>query len=92
MAPIWRSVTGITQGTANTLIHQLSHILKVTFSALGYVPARITKDMIKNLQLEETQPYTIDGTERPIVRPSNNEVQGIFYSGKKKHHTIKIIS
>jgi len=26
---------GITQGTANTLIHQLSHILKVTFSALG---------------------------------------------------------
>jgi hypothetical protein len=80
---------GITQGTANTLIHQLSHILKVTFSALGYVPARITEDIIKRLQLEETQPYAIDGTERPIVRPSNNEVQEMFYSGKKKHHTIK---
>ena len=80
---------GITQGTANTLIHQLSHILKVTFSELGYVPARITEDIIKRLQLEETQPYAIDGTERPIVRPSNNEVQEMFYSGKKKHHTIK---
>jgi len=79
----------ITQGTANTLIHQLSHILKLTLTELGYVPARITKDMMKRLQLEETQPYAIDGTERPIVRPLDNEVQEMFYSGKKKHHTVK---
>ena len=80
---------GISQGTANVLIHQLSHILKLTLAELGYVPARITEDMIKRLQLEETQPYVIDGTERPIVRPSNKVVQRTFYSGKKKHHTIK---
>ncbi len=79
----------INQGTANVLIHQLSHILKLTLAELGCVPARITEDMIKRLQFEETQPYAIDGTERPIVRPSNNEAQKMFYSGKKKHHTIK---
>ena len=81
----------ISQGTANVLIHQLSHILKLTLAELGYVPARITEDMIKRLQLEETQPYVIDGTERPIVRPSNKVVQRTFYSGKKKHHTIDFI-
>ena len=72
----------INQGTANVLIHQLSHILKLTLAELGCVPARITEDMIKRLQFEETQPYAIDGTERPIVRPSNNEAQKMFYSGK----------
>jgi hypothetical protein len=79
----------ISQGTANVLIHQLSYILKLTLAELGYVPARVTEDMIKRLQFEEIQPYAIDGTERPIVRPSDNAVQKIFYSGKKKHHTIK---
>ena len=79
----------INQGTANVLIHQLSHILKLTLAELGHVPARITEDMMKILQLEGKQPYAIDGTERPIIRPSNNEVQEMFYSGKKKHHTIK---
>ena len=79
----------INQGTANVLIHQLSHILKLTLAELDCVPARITEDMIKRLQFEETQPYAIDGTERPIVRPSNNEAKKMFYSGKKKHHTIK---
>ncbi len=79
----------INQGTANVLIHQLSHILKLTLAELSYVPARITEEMMNRLQLEETQPYAIDGTERPIVRPLDNKVQKMFYSGKKKHHTIK---
>jgi len=79
----------MSQGTANTLIHQLSQILKLTLTELGHVPARLTEDMINRLQLEETQPYAIDGTERPIVRPSNNDVQEMFYSGKNKHHAIK---
>jgi len=31
----------------------------------------------------------IDGTERPIRRPSSRERRKAFYSGKKKRHTIK---
>ena len=32
-----------------------------------------------------------DGTERPINRPSVPEEQELYYSGKKRHHTIKNI-
>jgi hypothetical protein len=31
----------------------------------------------------------IDGTERPIQRPQDPEVQKLNYSGKKKRHTCK---
>ena len=30
-----------------------------------------------------------DGTERPIQRPKDAQVQKTYYSGKKKQHTIK---
>lgn len=75
---------GMSQGTANVLIHQLSHVLKMTLNEMGHVPARITVDMLKKLENEEPQAYVIDGTERPIVRPSNPDDQKLFYSGKKK--------
>ena len=32
-----------------------------------------------------------DGTERPINRPSDPEEQEWYYSGKKRHHTVKNI-
>jgi len=38
-----------------------------------------------------TLSLVIDGTECPINRPSNNETQRLYYSGKKKQHTIKYI-
>jgi hypothetical protein len=31
----------------------------------------------------------VDGTECPILRPGSYSVQNLFYSGKKKRHTIK---
>jgi hypothetical protein len=33
--------------------------------------------------------YAIDGTERRRQRPKNKEEQKLFYSGKKKSHTVK---
>ena len=30
-----------------------------------------------------------DGTERPIQRPKDAQVQKAYYSGKKKQHTLK---
>jgi hypothetical protein len=34
----------------------------------------------------------VDGTERPIRRPSGNAAQKPFYSGKKKGHRVKNIA
>jgi len=36
-----------------------------------------------------TEKYAIDGTERRRQRPKDNEEQKLFYSGKKKTHTVK---
>lgn len=77
---------GMSQGTANVLIHQLSHVLKMTLNEMGHVPARVTVEMLKKLENEAPQAYVVDGTERPIVRPSNPDDQKLFYSGKKKTH------
>ena len=34
----------------------------------------------------------MDGTERPVQRPQDNEKQKEYYSGKKKRHTSKHIT
>lgn len=33
--------------------------------------------------------FIIDGTERPVNRPKDQEEQKEYYSGKKKQHTVK---
>jgi Helix-turn-helix of DDE superfamily endonuclease len=74
---------GISQGTANTQIHELSDILSMTLTELGYIPKRITEDMLVRLEKENTQSYGIDATERRIARPLDSKEQKKFYSGKK---------
>lgn len=37
----------------------------------------------------ELKEYIVDGTDRPYKRPKDNKTQAIYYSGKKKRHTIK---
>ncbi len=55
-----------------------------------------TYNIIKRLKtLQEVEKYFpgflsfIDSTEQPIPRPVDNDRRKIFYSGKKKRHTIK---
>lgn len=74
---------GISQGAANILIHQFSQVLKLALRESGFIPPRLTEDMLERLDHESSQAYGMDGTERPIVRPSDAEVQREFYSGKK---------
>ena len=53
------------------------------------------QEAVKNAsdeELEELIPGNViipDGTETPIQRPTDNETQKEFYSGKKKRHTVK---
>lgn len=76
-------------GEANTLVHQLSAILKATLNKGGFVPPRLSEAMIQRLEQENAQDLGEDGTERRIIRPANPDVQEVFYSGKAHCHTVK---
>lgn len=77
------------QGEANFLVHQLSLVLRMTLKKEGFTPPRITDEMLARLEQENSQDYGIDGTERRIIRPADQDVQRFFYSGKAHCHTVK---
>ena len=79
----------IGQGEANLLVHQLSRVLRMTLKKDDFTPPRITDEMVARLEQEDSQNYGIDGTERRIIRPSDQDVQRVFYSGKSHCHTLK---
>jgi hypothetical protein len=79
----------ISQSEANKQIYILSHVLNMTLEKLGFKPPRLSDEMLAKLKQENPQDYSIDGVERPIIRPSNNDVQQFFFSGKKRRHTVK---
>jgi hypothetical protein len=79
---------GLSQGQANFWIHQLSSILKEALGRKECLPARLPEEMLKKLEEEILQDLGIEGTERRIHRPKDNECQKKYYSGKKAH-TVK---
>ncbi|MFT3751735.1 MAG: transposase family protein [Paludibacter sp.] len=72
------------QPQANLWIHLLKNILNTTLEKANCIPCRTVNAL--NKLLVEGQDILIDGTERPILRPSDPNVQKDFYSGKKKPH------
>ncbi|MEC4812174.1 MAG: transposase family protein [Scytonema sp. PMC 1069.18] len=81
---------GISKTEANDTFHYWRKILrKILPSSLieqvenkeGYL--MIVQEILTNFQL------LVDSLEQPIDRPSDNEEQKKFFSGKKKQHTIK---
>jgi hypothetical protein len=80
---------GMGQPQANEWVHRLTPILN---QALGYemqLPARQKNDIKEVLEACPGLEFIIDGTERPIRRPKDEERQRENYSGKKKRHTVK---
>ncbi|HID05683.1 MAG TPA: DDE transposase family protein [Armatimonadetes bacterium] len=75
---------GMSQPKANLWIHCLHPILNRTLAALGELPARQMKHVV--FDEEEIVLYYHDGTERPIQRPIDQELQRQYYSGKKTAH------
>lgn len=73
------------QPQVNLWILLLKKILNNTQEKANCIPCR-TVDALNKL-LVEGQTILIDGTERPILRPSDSDVQKDFYSDKKQ--TIK---
>jgi hypothetical protein len=74
---------GMTQPQCNGWIHLLLDILLKTLKSLGELPDR------NSLRIEHVlaacKNVLLDGTERPIQRPLDEDRQKSCYSGKKKH-------
>jgi len=77
------------QPDANTWIHLLHPVLNQTLAARGELPARDAEAF--EPKEDDLAVYFHDGTERPIPRPKDNEVQKEYYSGKSKQHAVKNI-
>jgi hypothetical protein len=81
---------GLSQSRANQLIHELSPILNKTLIKLGHAPTR-SSDILQEELSSGVNDLVIDGTERPVQRPQDDDVQKAYYSGKKKRHMAKNI-
>jgi len=83
------SLFGMYQSDANGWVHLLHRLLNQALAALGELPVR----QAGLLTQAAVRPgvYFHDGTERPIVRPKDQAAQRLYYSGKRKHHTVKNI-
>ena len=78
---------------ASNLFRWKAFLEKVFSAAFGY-QLTLPVVQVKTLEgLKEVCPALkeciVDATERPIERPSNNQIQEQYYSGKKKDHTVK---
>ncbi|MBM4460677.1 MAG: transposase [Chloroflexi bacterium] len=80
---------GMAQPDANQWIHLLHPLLNQALAALGAHPARTATTFTP--ETEATLIFWQDGTERPIPRPTDATARRLYYSGKKKHHTLKNI-
>lgn len=75
------SMFDMNQPQCNGWIKVLMPVLNAALEELGLIPAR-TPEKVKR-KLSDEEDIIIDGTERPIPRPKDNEVQKEYYSGKK---------
>ena len=72
----------MTQSQVNPLIHLFTDILIKTLKRLNELPEENTLRLIHTLKFYSD--ILLDGTERPIERSQDEELQRECYSGKKK--------
>jgi hypothetical protein len=84
---IFGAVFHMSQPVANKWIHILHPCLNQALADLGERPARSVAEL--HLSPKGGQVFFQDGTERPIERPKDPDLQRLYYSGKKKKHCIK---
>jgi hypothetical protein len=84
---------GMGQAQANEWIHRLTPILNQALGDQLQPPARKTSDIRQVLAACPGLEFIIDGTERPIRRPKDQDKQRSHYSSKKKRtRKIKTLS
>lgn len=68
----------------------LSAVLKETLGKEISLPDRQMRSFSDLYEIyPELEEYIVDGTDRPYKRSKDNTVQELYYSGKKKRHTVK---
>jgi hypothetical protein len=77
----------MSQSQACYWIHVLDKVLRKALASMSHLPERDAN--VLAITLSENGYFVIDGTERRIQRPKENEEQQQYYSGKKKTHTVK---
>ena len=80
---------GMGQSQANGWIHRLSGVARTALDELGMLPERDPARLGEVLTDDGAEEVVIDGAERRIQRPKDDERQKKYYSGKKKTHTVK---
>lgn len=80
---------GMSQECACEWIHCLSRVLQQTLATLKELPERVSAQLAQHLTQSGETKFGIDGTERKIQRPKDAGEQSLYYSGKKRAHTVK---
>jgi hypothetical protein len=75
---------GMSQGRANEWIYKLSPLLEAALGKAQCLPERDPQNLEQVLALCRSVDCAIDGTERPVQRPTEPLEQKDPYSGKKK--------
>jgi hypothetical protein len=71
-------------------MHKLQPILEQGLGQKMVLPMRQVRSIEEFIErFPEVKEVIIDGTERPIQRPSDRDQQKLNYSGKKNRHTRK---
>jgi hypothetical protein len=75
---------------ANRWMHKLQPILEQALGQKMVLPMRQVRSIKEFIErFPQVKEVIIDGTERPIQRPTDQEKQKLNYSGKKNRHTRK---
>jgi Helix-turn-helix of DDE superfamily endonuclease len=75
---------------AHEWVHRLLPILETALGCKQALPVGKLRSMEEFLErFPEVKEVILDGTERPVQRPKDAEMQKDHYSGKKKRHTRK---
>jgi len=82
----------VDRSQAKRWVDELRSKLEKAMGAAMVLPARKVRGVKEFLErFPEIKELIIDGTERPMQRPQNKQMQKERYSGKKKKHTQKNI-
>ncbi len=81
--------SGMSQSQANERIYRLSKVLRMAMEEQCHLPGHDPQSSEEVSAECPELPFIIDGTERRRQRPGSKVGQKLFYSGKRKCHTLK---
>ena len=80
---------GFHQSEANRWVHRLTPVLEKALGRTLALPARRPADLQRVLAACPSLEFVLEGVERPVRRPQDNDRQKRHDSGKKKRHGLK---